>query len=154
MALARTPLMAAAVPATDPTLPDSGRPAPPGPETAEASVVPTETDPNCPERGGENKDWLSADSWAGNETEMDSETSIARVRDELHHLASNSGPVMKTGAKFLLSLMDKQVYTFSRRGNHQNREMVLGHFCISDGCQEIIGHTIDFGGNDYFQIGL
>ena len=109
MALARTPLMAAAVPATDPTPPDGGRPAPPGPETAEASEVPTETDPNNPERGGENKDWLSADSWAGNETEMDSETSIARVRDELHRLASNSGPVMKTGAKFLLSLMDNQV---------------------------------------------
>ena len=113
LALARTPLMATAVPTLDPTPPDSGRPAPPGPETAEASGVPTETDPNYPERGGENKDWLSANSWAGNETEMDSETSIARVRDELHHLASNSGPVMKTGAKFLLSLMDKQTYTFT-----------------------------------------
>ena len=56
MALARTPLMAVAVPASDPTPPDSGRPAPPGPETAEASEVPTETDPNNPERGGENKD--------------------------------------------------------------------------------------------------
>ena len=113
MALARTPLMAAAVPASDPTPPDSGRPAPPGPETAEASEVPTETDPNNPERGGENKDWLSADSWAGNDTEMDSETSIARVRGKLCHLASNSGPVMKTGAKFLLSLMDNQVDTFT-----------------------------------------
>ena len=44
---------------------------------------------------------------------MDSETSIARVRGKLCHLASNSGPVMKTGAKFLLSLMDNQVDTFT-----------------------------------------
>ena len=35
------------------------------------------------------------------------------MRDKLHHLASNSGPVMKTGAKFLLSLMDNQVDTFT-----------------------------------------
>lgn len=106
MALARTPLMASA-PAADP--------APPGTEIAQICGVPAEADPNDQEKGGENNDWLPADSWVENEMETDTatENGITRVRDELLRFASSSGSIMKTGAKFMLSLMDKQVHTFT-----------------------------------------
>lgn len=107
MALARTPLVATATPASDP--------APPEAKTTQICETPAEADPNCTEKGGENDDWLPADSWVENKVETDTDTGngITRVRDELCHFASDSGPIMKTGAKFLLGLMEKKVYTFT-----------------------------------------
>lgn len=106
MALAHTPLMASA-PAADP--------APPGTEIAQICELPAEADPNGQLKGGENNDWLPAYSWGENkaETDTNAENGITKVRDELLRFASSSGPIMKTGAKFMLSLMDKQVHTFT-----------------------------------------
>lgn len=113
MALARTPLIAATVPATDSASVDSDTLAASDAEITQTCETPTEADPNLPEKGGENNDWLPADSWIENKAETDTEISKTRIRDEFLRFAANSGPIMKTGAKFMLSLMDKQVHTFT-----------------------------------------
>lgn len=114
MVLAHTPLIAAAS-AADPTPPDGGNPAPLEQQPVDKSEVTVEADPNRQEKGGENSDWFPADSWVENKLETDTDTgnSITWVRDKLCHFASESGPIMKTGAKFLLGLIEKKVYTFT-----------------------------------------
>lgn len=115
MVLARTPLTAATTPAADLAPLGNGSSAPPGAATPQTCEAPTEADPNSQPKGGEDNDWLPVDSWVENkaETATDMEIGITRVRDELLRFASSTGPIMKTGAKFLLSLMDDHVHTFT-----------------------------------------